>query len=50
MKSDNYLLAILGTSFLLFASLEHNPLSLTTGILFGATVMLIANGLKTLRK
>jgi hypothetical protein len=50
MKSDNYLLAILGTSFLLFASFYNNPLSLTSGILIGAMVMLVAGLNNQLKK
>lgn len=48
--TDNYLIGIVCSSFLLFASLENNPLSFTTAVLGAITIVLIVGFNKELKK
>jgi len=48
--TDIYLTAIIGASFLLFASLDHNPLSPTTGYIAAVLIVLFAGFNKELKK
>lgn len=48
--TDIYLTGIIGSSFLLFAALESNPLSFTTAILGAITIVLIAGFSKEIKK